>query len=424
MNKPWKVALARQGVGFAASLLVGCTSDAGDDRGVAPDDGGAAQHAYALVTLLWSEDGPTGYVSLSDTLDLQDLTLDDAREFPGYTSVAVADGQLLVNPSWEEPTLERYRISDELDWESNDSLGFVNEGVEAVSFHTQYLQEGHAAYVDVDVTGRVIWDPIDFVIEGARADEVLEPERDGLTLFANMNRTQFVFGDDIIRPFSYHDADWYRWSPDSPIVVYDADTHEPTKVIEAPCPGLDSITRDEDGNTYLGTFEYSALYPLMGSNAAPCTVRLTPDNELDPKWNPDLRSLTDGRFVVNFRYIGDGRAVGAVLHQEEYGDDFDFEQFAENTDDFWAATAQFHRLWMFDLEEMSAAPVTGIDDIEFVNPGFFHAVLEDRVFLFLGDGNVGDNNFPETFVYELDGRGRATRRFTVPGTVTQWVQVR
>jgi hypothetical protein len=151
---------------------------------------------------------------------------------------------------------------------------------------------------------------------------------------------------------------------------------------------------------------------------------LTPDNELDPTWDLDLTSLTDGRVVVNFRYIGGGKAIAAVLHHEEYGEQFDFKRLGENTDDFWATAAQFHRLWMFDLDERSAAPIEGIDDFEFANPGYFHSTLDGRTFVFLGDGNSGTNNFDTTFVYELHRSGHATRVFSAPGTVTQWVQVR
>lgn len=407
-------------------VAAGCGSDANDETKAERDRDSdfVAEHAYALVTLVWGDEGPAGYVSLSDTLDLKDLTLDSAREFPGYTSVAVADGQLLVNPSWEDLVVERYDITRQLGWKDGARLGFSNEGVEAVSFHTQYLRENGDAYLDVDVTGRVLWNAIDFEIEGTRSDDVLSPLRDGMELYANSNRTQFVFGDEILRPFSYHSEDWFSWAPATHIVVYDADTHEPATVVDAPCPGLDTITRDEDGNTYLGTWDYSALQPLMKTGAAPCTVRLTPDNALDPGWDSDLTSLTGGRHVVNFRYVGGGKAIGAVLHHEEYGEDYDFTGLAENTDDFWATAVQFHRLWMFDLAKRSAAPVTGIDAFEFANPVFFHAILDGRTFVFLGDGNNGSNNSDETIVYELDDRGRATQRFAAPGTVTQWVQIR
>ena len=78
---------------------------------------------------------------------------------------------------------------------------------------------------------------------------------------------------------------------------------------------------------------------------------------------------------------------------------------------------------MFDSEGKTAAPVAGIEAFEFINPGFFHTTLEGRTFVFLGDGNIGSNNFDETVVYEIEKSGQAHRRFTVPGTVTQWVKV-
>jgi hypothetical protein len=406
-----------------AGLLACCGEDAKDPAAAAANGDEVAAHAYAMVTLRWSEDGPTGYVVLGDTPDPKDLTLDRAREFPGYTSIAVADQQLLVSPSWDDLTIERYRLTPQLDWQDNGRLSFVNEGVEAVSFQAQYMADD-AAYLEFDVTHRVIWDPMGFELQGTRSDEILESKRDGLDLYANFNRTQFTFGDRILRPFSYHDEDWLRWSERSPIVVYNRETHDASEVIEAPCPALDSITRDERGNTYLGSFEYSALYPLMGKGPAPCAVRLTPDNKLDEDWDLDTMALTEGRHVVNFRYIGGGKAIAAVLHHEAYGEGFDFEALAENTDDFWDTTARNHKLWMFDVDSNTAAPVDGIDAFEFINPGFFHTTLDGRTFVFLGDGNIGSNNFDETVVYEIETTGAAKRRFTVPGTVTQWMQVR
>lgn len=409
-----------------SSLLAFLVAACGGD-GAAPDggvNGAETEPLFALTTLVWGDDGPTGYISVSRSVELDGVSLEEAREFPGYTSVGVAAGQLLVSPSAENPTIERYRITDQYDWIDSGTLSFTNEGAEEVGFYRQYMRRGHEADVDVDVTGRVVWDPVELTIVGSKLDSVLPLSQGDLDLFANLNRTQLSFTDDVLRPFSYHDQDWFRWAADTHIVVYDRETRAPKAVVSGPCPGLDSITRDEGGNTYLGTFEYSALNPLMGTGAAPCAVKLKPDNTLDPSWNGDLTPMTGGRFVVNFRYVGGGRAIGAVLHAEEYGDGFDFAALAENTDDFWATAAQFHRLWMFDLTRGAAAPVTGIDDFEFVNPGFFHATIDGRTFVFLGDGNNGSNNFNRTVVYELDDGGYATRRFEAPGSVTQWVRVR
>lgn len=428
----WARALTVASLALAGSVACG---DAGVDstqlsplsEGEAasgPEAAAAAEGApvYALVTLVWSDDGPTGYVLLSHTLDVQSPSLEQAREFSGYTSLAAISGQLLVSPSADDPAIQRFQISDELSWAETGTLSFANEGVAEVGFFRQYLGRDHTAYLETDQGGRVLWDPLDFAIQGTRTKLDLPLQRDGLQLYGNFNRTQFVFDDEISKPFSYHDDDWYVWSESSPIVSYDPDTHEATKMIEAPCPGLDSITRDEQGNTYLGTWEYSALNPLMGIGAPPCAIRLTPDGALDPSWNPALESLTDGRFVVNFRYIGGGKAIAAVLHAEEYGADFDFSSFTENTDDFWVSAARYHRLWMFDVDAGSASPVQGIDGVDFINPGFFHSIVDGRTFVFVTDGN--SDTTESTLVYELEASGRATLQFQIPGSVTQWVRLR
>jgi hypothetical protein len=413
----------RMNSAFAAAALVALSGGCGSDgaAGMVPD-GSASEPAYALVTLVWGDDGPTGYVALTKSLNVADIDLGQAREFPGYTSVGVAGGQLLVNPSPAQPAIQRYRISDDLRWTDSGTVSFANEGVEEVGFYRQYLRRDHEAYVDVDVTGRVIWDPIALTILGRSADGILPLQRDGLDLFANFNRTFFTFANDVIRPFSYHAQDWFTWGPDSKIVVYDATTRAPTTVIDVMCPGLDTVTRDESGDTYLSSWEYPALHPLMGTGAAPCTTRLKPDNTIDASWSADMRDMTEGRFAVNFRYIGAGKAIAAVLHAEAYGPNFDFTHLAENVDDFWSTASNFHRLWMFDVGARSAAPVSGIDAFSFVNPNFFHATIDGRTFVFLGDGST--SNPAETVVYEINDDGHATRRFAVPGTVTQWVRIR
>jgi hypothetical protein len=400
-----------------ALLALGCAGNGAQQASAERPDRGSA---YALVTLVWGADGPpTGYVALTDSLDVESISLEQAREFPGYTSIGVADGQLLVSPSAEDPTIERYQITSTFDWIGTGTLSFGNLGAEEVGFYRQYMAGDHSANVDVDVTGRLLWDPAGFLLEGTKSDAVLPLQRDGLDLFANFNRTQFNFDQQIIRPFSHHDQDWFRWSPDTQLVVYDTDTNEVAKVINAPCPGLDSITRDEQGRLYLSSWEYSALNPLIGNGAAPCTVRLNPDLAIDTSWDGDLTDMTQGRPVVNFRYVGGGRAIGVVLHDEEYGPDFDFSQYLQNVDDFWKDSAQFHRLWMFNIEARSGTPVQGIDAFDFINPGIFHAVQAGRIFVFV----VGTDD-AQTVVYELEPDGRATRRFSVPGTVTQWVSLR
>ena len=85
-----------------------------------------------------------------------------------------------------------------------------------------------------------------------------------------------------------------------------------------------------------------------------------------------------GGFVVNFRYIGSGEAIAAVLHAEEYGPNFDFAGPRRERRRLLVDCEPFHRLWIFDLDAHSAVPVSGIDAFPFVNPGFFHATIDGR----------------------------------------------
>lgn len=385
---------------------------------VAPSERSSAGAVYALSTLVWGVEGATGYVTLTDTLDLDRVSLEGAREFPGYTSIGVAGGQLLVTNA-EDPTIYRFAVDADLGWEDRGRLSLLNLGVTDSGFYRQYLQRDALAHAEIDVGQRALWDPIGFEVAGTQIDSQLVLQRDGLDLFANYNRAYFVFEGPVVRPFSYHDQDWFRWADDSLLVVYDPGTNAERSVIEAPCPGLDTITQDERGNLYFSSWEYPALHALVGTGAAPCVARVTPERRLDVDWAPDLTAWTGGRHVMNFRYLGQGKAIGAVLHSEKFGAGFDFASAFSDIDAFWDASALHYRLWMFDLEAGTAAPVRGLPDDD-LSPSYSHAQLEGRTFL-LREAS----DFSLTSVYELGVDGEATERFKViGGSSYQWVKLR
>src|SRR5690606_30523392 len=160
------------------------------------------------------------------------------------------------------------------------------------------------------------------------------------------------------------------------------------------------------------------LHALTGSGAAPCVARVTPEGELDQDWENDLSTLTGGRHVVNFRYLRDDKAIAAVLHVEELGEDYDFDALASDQDAFWEVAAQHHRLWMFDLRAGTAGPVRGLPDQD-LPPSYSHAEIDGRFFLMREAAD-----YSKTTVYELSLDGEATERFTVPGSSYQWMRVR
>jgi len=399
------------------ALTDGQPAGAGGPGGVGGAAGSSPGPVYALSTLVWGDTDTTGYVVLSDTLDLGDVSLGQAREFVGYTSIGVADGQLLVTNA-ETPIIQRFGVTDALGWEDGGQLSLINEGVLDSGFYRQYMQRDRMAYAELDVAQRTLWDPVGFAVAGTELDTQLELAQGGLDLFANYNRAYFVFDGPVLRPFSYHDQDWFRWAASSLIVVYDPEAHAEQTVLEAPCPGLDTITKDERGNLYFSSWEYPALHAHVGTGAAPCVARITPERTLDSGFQPDLLAWTGGRHLMNFRYLQGGKAVAAVLHHEKFGEGFDFPGELSTQEAFWEAYALNYRLWIFDLEAGTAEPMRGLPD-EDLPPSFSHAEIDGRFFLM-----HEASDFSHTTFYELGLDGEATRRFEVPGSSYQWLKVR
>jgi hypothetical protein len=120
--------------------------------------------------------------------------------------------------------------------------------------------------------------------------------------------------------------------------------------------------------------------------------------------------------VSNFRYIGSGRAIANVFHSEELGADFSADLDAVVVEQV-RDTGPAWRLWLFDLEAQTAAPVEGMD-VE-MGSGAQFAVLEGRTFVFLPY-----DSYARSKIYEIVPSGVATERLDVIGDVFKWVRVR
>lgn len=368
---------------------------------------------YALQYRVETDDSVTSYVVLTDTLDVTELSLERAREFSGYAFVTASNGQLLVSDG-ESPIITRYQITPELDWVEVDRLSFANTGVTggAAGFERHWFLNERTAYLTLDITKRVVWDPSELSIRGVMEDSALELTRDGLRLDATFNRQPRALQGPVLKAFYYRDEDWFLFGPTTPIAVYDPDTHEETRIIDAPCPALEVATQDEAGNTYFSGWTYGPTLSLFGAGPAPCVRRITPEATLDEEWTPDLRAWTGDRPVHVFRYMRDGKALGTVLHVDEVEIDF-----AAGYDERAAAELDAHwRLWLFDLEAESAREVRGLGATE---SGFNWANFETRTFVLLPyDG------WARTKVFEIDAEGNATERFDTVGNVSEWLRVR
>ena len=368
---------------------------------------------YALQTYVFTDETVTSYVTLTNTLDVTSLPPEEAREFAGYAFITAVDGKLLVS-NGETPSITRFEITADHQWQELEAISFANQGVTGggAGFERHWFKDANTAYVTLDIRKRVIWNPTEMRILGVMEDSALELEREGLQLDATFNRQPRVMRGPVLKPFFYRDADWFMFGPTTPVAVYDPVTNAEQKIIDVPCPALEVPSQDEAGNTYLSSWTYGATLGLYGMGPELCVRRITANAELDEAWNPDLTAWTEGRPVKTFRYLGNNKAVGTVLHTDELAIDFTQpynEEDALEVDLHW-------RLWLFDLEAETARP---IENIGAIDSAFLWSVFEGRTFLF-----VPYSDWSRSKVFELDADGNATERFETTGFVNEWIRIR
>lgn len=389
--------------------LLGCSSGGHDSSGETSDG-----PLYAMMSTVYSEDDRTVYVAVTNSLDADDVPLDGAHEFSGVANLAAVGGRLLIS-SGEAPTITEYDVSDSLSWSGGETLSFADFPLsDNANFFYQYLVDDHHMYLPFDGYKRVVWDPTDFEIEQVMENSDIEPERDGLQLEAAGNRAGTRYDGSVMMPFFYHDDDWFEFAETSVIAVYDPETHEEEKLIDAPCAGLAMASQDEAGNTYFSTWDYGPLRPLYGLGPAPCVVRVTPDHELDESFTTDMTEWTGGRFVSNFRYVRDGWGLANVFHHERLDADLEAEEVpAELFDQVW--DDGYWSVWRVDLAHERAEP---FDAIELSSFGWRLAQIDDRNLL-----SVTYDDYSRTKFYELDEDGELSEHLDVLGDAS-WIRVR
>ena len=402
-------------LGGLLSTLLGCSDE---DSARDGDTSTAVEPLYAMLTQVYDTEDRTVYVSLRHSLDLpSQLELSDSREFASVANFAPVGGRLLVS-SGIEPSITEFEISEDLAWTQGKTVSFANFPFEDnANFYYQYLLDAHTAYMPFDVTKRLIWDPTDMTIAETREESSVPLKAGLLNAQTGGNRNAIHYEGPVQQPFFYTDDDWFETGPESVVAYYDPTTHEEAGTVTLPCPGLSMASQDEQGYTYYGTWGFLGAQALFGMGPAPCVARLKPDLTLDEAWTTDLRDMTDGRYVNNFRYIGAGKAIGNVLHHELVDVDWDGGYDQEVVDDINNNGGEHWKFWLFDLEKAEAHPIDGIDLP--IGSGAQFAVLDGRTFLFLPY-----DDWNRTKIYELGADGRAAVVSETIGDVFKWVRVR
>lgn len=371
---------------------------------------------FVLSMVVFGDEGTSTYVLPTNTLEMESVSLDDAREFPGYHSLGVIDGHLFI--AQEDQVLTKFRLTDALEFEQAGTVSFANYGVDdGGEFWQQYVVSNSLAYVGLEVTKNVLWNPSSMEIVDVReASKIPLQSSDGLEVLAGISRSDEVRQGPVMRPFLYHQGDYVNYSNNTLIAVYDSDSHEERAVLDVPCTALQVQTFDEEGNTYWSVHQGEGSNPvkaLYDKQNAPCVARFDKDGNYDESFTSDLTEMTDGRFVATFRYMRDGKALGAVFYPERSTLDLNAEFDDSFLEELYNPEAW--RLWVFDLDKREAKPVEGIASFA---AGFQYLNTPERTVVMVTEDES------TTLVYEISSDGAATSLFQTEGWLYQLLQLR
>jgi hypothetical protein len=360
---------------------------------------------YILSTQVSDDEGTTGYVSVLDSLAPQSIDYTKAREFPGAADAWVHDGAVFVTDP-EEFTITKFSVERGALVEQG-VVSFAAYGLSTFGFWLNTFLAADKAYFLNDTTEYIVWNPTTLTITGTLPLPEAEP-RAGFRAYTGYSDRAAVARDGLLyQPFYYTDESYFLYAPVTRIVVTDVATDSVVDEIEAPCPGLDYATIDGDGNIYFSSWVYAAGGAAVLEQPATCVFELPAQGE--PRVAFTLADVTDGREGGVMRYVGNGRALLSVLHDERF-------PTTEAPSASELTFANNWRLWSYDITAGSATPVDSID----WNGGAQYSFDIDQKTYML----VAASDYSTTTVYELGDELSLAPVFDTDGWATRLFRLR
>ncbi|WP_394827846.1 MxcI [Pendulispora albinea] len=398
----------RASVLSSLALLGACSSNsgAGDPVSTEPD---GTKPLYAFLSLVSTTKSSHSYVNFYDSPDITAVNFNGAREFPGSSGIDAVGGKLFVS-SGEAPLIMRFGITEDKKWKDEGNVNFANYGSSAGLWGNGFgSAKGYMTFNNVD---RVVWDPATLTIHGrTTASADLVRDRNGLLVRASYDRALIAQGDRLYWPYYWSDGDYYHFDGGSQIAVYDTGTDQIRRLIDAPCPGLDYASKDDEGNLYFSNWVFATAAPVFAAGAPKtCVVKVKAGTDtVDPSFTFNFADVTQGRQAAAFQVIGRGQAFFAVLHDEKIDK-------ASAPDPKSAIYGNVWRFWSFNLVTKEAKPIEGIDTFA---GGYRATVVNGRTFLLLPR-----SDYASSVTYELLPDGTAKRLFESLGWAYQFIRVR
>jgi hypothetical protein len=383
-------------------LAGGC---GGDGRVVDSAPQAAADPEYVVNTQIFDDQGTMGYVSLLGSLGPQTIDLEQAREFAGEADVWVHDGAVFVTDA-EAFTITRFAVTGGALVEQG-VVSFAAYGLSTFGFWLNTFVSSDKAYFLNDTVEYIVYNPTTLQITGTLPLPAAAA-REGFRPFTSYSDRAAVLRDGLLyQPFYYTDESFFLFAPETRIVVTEVATDRVIDEIDAPCPGLDYATVDADGNIYFSSWVYAAGGAAVLDQPPTCVFELPATGA--PRVAFSVPDVALGRQGGVLRYVGNGRALLSVLHDERFPAS-DAPSASELTfADNW-------RFWSYDLATGSA---TLLESVSWNGGAQYSFDIDQKTYML-----VAAADYSKTTVYELGDGLSLTPVFDTEGWATRLFKLR
>lgn len=361
---------------------------------------------YAVSSLVFSPETTSTYVSLIDSLTPQSVSLEDSYEFTGTGDLWVNAGEVFVADS-ESVTVTKYAVEGR-DLVDRDRLSFAAYGLTSLGFWLNKFISPTKAYLLNGASEVIVWNPESMEITGTIPLPEIEVPVGFQVFNGYSDRAAVVRDGKLYQTLYFTDESFFQYTPSSAIAVFDVETDQLLQVLDAPCPGLDYATQDDNGDIYFSAWVYAPGGAVALNQPSTCVVRI-PSGSDTPEVAFTLADVTDGREGGVMTYLGDGHALISVLHDERV-------ELTPDTDPSAVAFANNWRFWNYDIETGTAEPIESID----FNAGAQYSFDIDgttRMLVALADYSATD-------VYDVTTEGEVTKAFGTTGWAVRLFKVR
>jgi hypothetical protein len=354
---------------------------------------------YLLSSVLFDADyNATTYLNLLDSIDAEQIAWDQAREFPGFADAWVRDGSIFVsevNLTITKFSVEGRRLVEEA------RLGFGDYGPSESEFgfwRNVFISPTKAYFLNGS-TEYIVWNPQSMEITGTVPLPVLADRGDLKAYPGYSDRAALVRDGLLYQPMYWTDESYYKFTPDSRILVVDVQHDALVDVIEAPCPGLDFATADSAGSLYFSSWVFAPGGAAVLSQPATCVVKLaSAGSSLSVPFK--VAEVMGGHEGGVMRHLGGERFLLSVLHSER-------APASAAGDPQMIANGNNWRFWSYDSASGSASTLDAID----WNSGGAYAAEVDGKKLML----VPKSDYSATTAYEIGETGVPKRVFDTKG---------